>query len=332
MVARPKQKLKLLHTLRILFEKTDDTNSVTTEQIIQELAMLGIDAERKSVYTDLETLREFGYDIRRVHGKSLQLATRPFQLQELILLIDAVQSSPFLTDDMTDHLIERIQELASAGQRKQLAKRVEVPGRVKMQNESVFSNLDIIQRAMQQDRKLRFRYFNYNFKGQEELRRHGDFYVETPVKLIYADGYYYLITYSDYWSKQPDATAFPPYRVDRMLDVQVSTEPATHDPAIANFKLEDYATLSFGVFAANKVTVMLEFQERAMNLLVDKFGADLTVYELEGGLGRAIAKVPLSPQFYGWLLQLRGMAKLTYPPEAVTEFKQFLDETRALYD
>ena len=260
------------------------------------------------------------------------MASRPLDLQELIMLVDAVQSSPFLTDELTDHLIGKLQSLASLGERELMHKRVDVPSRVKMQNSDALLNIDLIQQAMREKRKIRFRYFHYDAAKQKALNHDGKAYELTPVRLIYSDELYYMIGFRDKWANAGSGhQPFTPYRVDRMLDVAVSEESTTKDPRIAGYVLEDHVSPSFGVYAADKTTVVLELDDRAMNPLIDKFGLDAVVFENQDGRLLATVKAPLSPQFFGWLLQLSTFIKIVQPQSVIDTYLKYLDSTRALY-
>ena len=259
MANRPNQKLRLLFLLKILMEKTDTVHGLSTQQIIEELAYHDLEAERKAIYRDLQTLRDFGLDVSQRGGKEWYLATRPLDLDELIMLVDAVQSSPFLTDAMTDHLIGKLQGLASIDQRALMHKRIDVPSRIKMQNPDALKNTDLIQQAMRTKRKIRFRYFHYDAAKQRVYNHSGDTYELTPVRLIYSDELYYMIGFRDKWANAGgDHQPFTPYRVDRMTDVEVSEERATQDPRIAGYVTDEHVSPSFGVYAADKTTVVLE--------------------------------------------------------------------------
>lgn len=326
MANQPHQKLKTLQILQMLFEQTDSTHGLTTQEIIDNLAAQGIPAERKAIYRDIEILKQFGLAIEHPNDR-WRLTERPLQLEELIMLVDAVQSAPFLTEEITDDLIGRIQQLASRDQRALLERRIDVPSRIKMQNQSVLENLDIIQQAMREKRKVAFKYFSYNIDKKKELRRDGHEYILTPIRLIYADEFYYMIVFSDHYADMEGHYAFNPYRVDRMVDVHVSDEPATKDPRIANYITEEHLSPSFGIYAAKKVPIELEFDQEAMNPIIDKFGVDAVVFKKKRGRARAYVKAPLSPQFYGWLLQLGPLVKLISPTEAVDEFNALLEQT-----
>lgn len=143
---------------------------------------------------------------------------------------------------------------------------------------------------------------------------------------------YYMIGFRDKWANAGSGhQPFTPYRVDRMLDVAVSEESATKDPRIAGYVLEDHVSPSFGVYAADKTTVVLELDDRAMNPLIDKFGLDAVVFENQDGRLLATVKAPLSPQFFGWLLQLSTFIKIVQPQSAIDTYLKYLDDTRALY-
>lgn len=332
MANRPNQKLRLLFLLKILMEKTDSTHGLTTQQIIEELAYHDLEAERKAIYRDLQTLRDFGLKVSQQNGKEWRLVSRPLELQELIMLVDAVQSSPFLTDELTDHLIDKLQRLASLDERELMHKRIDVPSRVKMQNSGALQNIDLIQQAMRTKRKINFRYFHYDAAKQKVFNHDGRTYELTPVRLIYSDEFYYMIGFRDKWANAgTDHSPFTPYRVDRMLNVEVSGEPATKDPRIAGYELGDHVSPSFGVYATDKTTVVLELDERAMNPLIDKFGLDAVVFKNRDGRLIATVKAPLSPQFFGWLLQLSTLIKIVSPQRTVDIYLDMLDRTRAIY-
>ena len=181
-------KLKLLHLARIFERETDDDHGLTAPQIIGKLAELGVNVERKTLYRDIDCLRAFGYNILKYNRAPVEygLATRDFQEQELLLLADAVQSSKFLTESKSRSLVEGIGKLGSKYMDENLRKQVHVEGRIKSQNESVFYNIDAIQRAISLRRKIEFRYFKYDEHKKRVTSKHGDgseIYKETPVQL-----------------------------------------------------------------------------------------------------------------------------------------------------
>ena len=331
MANTPNQKQRLLYLIKILLEKTDEENGLTTQQIIEELTYYGIDAERKALYRDMQSMRDFDLEVKQKNGKYWYLATRPFELQELIMLVDAVQSTPFLTNKMTDTLIKRLRAFASASQQKMLSRRIEVPSRKKMRNDEIFKNLDVIQQAMSEKRKVEFRYFRYDVKKHCVDRKAGNAFLVTPVRLVYAEEFYYLVAFMEKWANVEGHQPFTPFRVDRMLDVRLSAEPVTHDVRIAQYKTEEHLAPSFGVFAADVIPVALEVDTKAMNSVIDKFGLDVLTFENDCGRAQVYVKAPMSPQFFGWLLQLVPHAKIISPQRAIDEFKGWLDRAQKMY-
>lgn len=331
MANKPNQKLRMLYVLKLFFEETDTENGLTTQQIIDELANLGLEAERKTIHRDIHALKDFGLTIEQRGGREWYLADRPFRIQELIMLVDAVQSTPFLTEGTTDRLIKKIQGLASESQRDLLHRRIEVPGRVKMHNAAALENADIIQQAMRMKRKVSFKYFHYNAAKEKVLNHAGEPFSVTPVRLVYADEFYYLIAFMDRWANVEGHQPFSPFRVDRMLDVRVSDELATKDARIATYRSDEHISPSFGVFAAEMTNIVLEFDERVMNPVIDKFGLDALVFKREGALMQAHVKAPLSPQFFGWLLQLTPWAKIASPKNAQQKYTEWLKDTLDMY-
>ena len=202
-----RQKLKLLYLMRMLEEETDAERGLTMAQIIGKLEALGISAERKSIYRDIEALREFGVDVRTYQRAPVEYAVehRAFAFAELQPLVDAVQSSRFLTQRKSDALVEGVKQLASRRQRALLDKRVHVEGRIKMQNESVFGSVDRIQEAIALKRRISFVYFKYDAAKRKALQHNGERYIETPVQLVYAEGYYYLVVFNDRFGKDVES-------------------------------------------------------------------------------------------------------------------------------
>ncbi|MDO4842231.1 MAG: WYL domain-containing transcriptional regulator [Phoenicibacter congonensis] len=342
-------KLKLLYVLKFLFEKTDCTHCVSVQEIIDYLESFEISAERKSIYRDIETLKSFGCDIQN-KGKLWFFDRRPFDFEQILLLNDAIVAAPYLTEEQTEELLGLVRSLASESERKFLEEnREENPGPkvTKMQNDEVLENIKIINQCIKEKKEIVFNYFSYGARKVEvhdtkdadgttkvgariELyprpNQDGRSYVRTPVRLFYADQFYYLICYSDYFGD------FAPYRVDRMHNVHVGEKDATVNATTKGFKIDDYYTKSLGVYSTVKNVVMLEFDRCKLNPIIDKFGTDAEILEGEGGKLRARVKAPFSPQFYGWLFELKPGIKIIYPNNAINEFVGYLRDTLAQYE
>ena len=320
MANQPNSKLKLLFLLQILQERTDGEHGLSTQEIIEALAERGIDAARKSVYRDIEVLREAGFDVetRREPYTVYALRDREFDIEEMILLVDAVQSCPFLTEEMTDTLIAKVGALASENQREMLARRIDVPSRVKMQNESVFANLDEIQQAMRLGRKIRFRYFKYDARKEKQLQHGGEYYEYAPIRLVYTGGFYYLITYNEKWQD------WVTYRVDRMVDVETTDEPAPRNQKFHEYDPTLQEPWAFGVFNEKLANVTLSAKPEAMPMIIDRLGPGVESSVTRDGSVRVHARIAPSPEFYGWLFMMSDMVQLQTPKRLVREYRERL--------
>lgn len=212
MARSEKQKLKLLYLKQILEEQTDENHPITTQQLVERLAEMGIRAERKSIYSDMACLQEFGMDVCTAHGRGggYFLASREFELPELKLLVDAVQSSRFLSERKSVELISKLEKLASRYDAGSLRRQVTVSGRVKTMNESIYYNVDRIHDAIASDVQITFRYFDW---GVDRERHYRDrLYTASPYALCWDDQNYYLIAHSE-------RHGLTHYRVDKMMRI-----------------------------------------------------------------------------------------------------------------
>ena len=215
------QKLKILYVMEYLFKYSDEEHIVTVAQLIKELERHGIQAERKSIYADIEALREYGLDI--VQGGAARtagyyVASRDFELPELKLLVDSVQSSKFITHKKTLGLIQKIEQLASVYEAQQLRRQVHVTHRVKTDNESIYYNVDEIHRGIAANKKIRFHYFEYTPEKKRRFRKDGEWYVVSPFALTWDDENYYMVSFDS------QADLIKHFRVDKMADISVTEE------------------------------------------------------------------------------------------------------------
>lgn len=320
------QKMRLLYLLRILLKQTSEERGLTTNQVLDELENLGVGAERKALYRDFKAMRSAGIEVAQNGKREWYLANRPFSTVELQLLADAVQSASFLTDDLTESLVDKLRALASVDEEKRIGCCIELSARVKMMNEGVFANISIIQESIRQRRKLEFKYFDYGASGEPILRKDGEAYIVDPLLLAYVDDKYYLLTFD---TKHEGMT---PYRIDRMVDVRLMNEAITKNRGAATWRLEDDVVLSFGIFDAPVKPVTLAIEESRINALVDKFGPNVRMSPFAQGWVKAHVKAPLSPQFFGWLLQLGNHIKIVGPKKVVGMYKEYLASAIEMYE
>lgn len=319
-MASENQKLKLLNLMKMLYEHTDENHGLTCPEIISGLSEVGIEAERKSVYRDLDTLRGFGLDIVKLptYPVSYALASRTFTAAELMLLTDAVQSSRFLTTRMARRLTNGLASLASRHQAAALSKNVHVDGRIKMQNESVFHHVDTLHEAMRRRRKVAFRYVKHDVNKRPRPQGGGRVYCETPVHLIYSDGCYYLIAYNE------KHDSFPSYRVDRMQGLRITEDPAARNERIATFDAAAFCARTFSMFGGEAVPATLLVEEAVMSAIIDRFGKDVESIAVDETHARIHVTVAASPVFFGWLAQFGTSVRLEAPAALARQYADYL--------
>ena len=309
MARSQKQKLKLLYLMQYLLQNSDEAHPVGIAQMVEMLAAHGILAERKGLYGDLEALREFGLDVVQARGRTVgyYIGTRDFELPELKLLVDSVQSSKFITQKKTLALIRKIEGLASVHDAAALQRQVYVRNRVKSMNESVYYNVDEISSAITADRKIRFQYFEYTLQKERRYRRGGAFYELSPYALMWDDENYYLLAYD------ADTGTIRHYRVDKMA--QITTLESFRDGREAFKKLDmsAYSKRVFGMFAGEAETVRLRFAEHLAGAVIDRFGRDVMLIREDEGRFSVAVEAVVSPQFYAWVFGFGAECEILSP-------------------
>ena len=261
------QKLKLLYLKQFFEEKTDEDHPATMPEILAYLHARGVEAERKSIYTDFDALSDFGMDVRKdERGKSYQWLDREFELPEVKLIIDSVASSKFLSEKKSDALIKKLGTLCSEHQRKELRRQVRVMGRAKSMNNSVLINVDQLHAAIAANTTVRFKYFHYNLKIERVYSRKGEVYEVSPWALLYDNDNYYLYAFVD--------DDFRIYRVDRMASVEQGKNRRQGKEQFEKKDMAAYSKSTFGMFNGQEERVEMVFHNRMMDVVIDKFGKE----------------------------------------------------------
>ncbi len=316
----PNQKLKLLYLMEILLQQTDERHPMTVPEMISELAKHGVAAERKSIYNDLESLRIFGLDIVQTKSRTTgyYIGARSFEVPELKLLVDSVQSSKFITHKKTLALIKKIEGLASIYDAQLLQRQVYVRGRVKSMNESVYYNVDEIADAISRDRQIRFHYFEYTIDKQRRYRRDGAFYIVSPMALMWDNENYYLLAWD------AEAQLRKHYRVDKMTDISALDAPREGMEDFSEQDLSAYTKKVFSMFSGEECTVRLRFADHLVGSVLDRFGKDVIVVEDGAEHFTVSLNVVTSPKFYAWLFGFGTDVEILSPPSARREMQEML--------
>jgi len=314
------QKAKILHLMRILLELTDENHMLTGNELISKLAKLDIKVERKTIYADIETLRDFGLEILMDKAKSYgyYVASRDFELPELKLLADAVQSSKFITERKTMQLIKKLEKLMSKHDAGKLRRQVYVQNRVKSMNESIYYSVDALHEAISEDIKISFKYSNYNVKKEQVFHNDGKPYIVSPAALTWSEENYYLIAYSD------EREGITHFRVDRMSNVKKLNEPRCEEAT--EFKLAEYSKKVFGMFGGEEASVKLRVNTKIIGGVIDRFGKDIIMVP-DGDTHFTIrVNIAMSPIFYGWLFQFGDLCEVLEPQSLKTDLKTHTTE------
>lgn len=313
------QKLKMLYLVKILSEETDDEHSLTTQDIITKLAKYDVNAERKALYRDFEELKAFGLDIISEQiGRNVyyHLGHRDFELPELKLLVDSVQSAKFITEKKSKDLIKKLEALVSKYEAKHLQRQVVISGRVKTMNESVYYNVDAIHEAISSDKQIRFQYFQWTVKKKMELRKDGAWYVLSPWGLMWDDEYYYMLAYD------AEDEMIKHYRVDKMLNIDIVDCKREGQEAFKSFDMPRYSKSLFGMFSGEQTSVTLEGTNDMAGVLIDRFGKDIMLHSIDEEHFSAIVEVAISKQFLGWVIALGENIRITAPKTVVEQMQE----------
>ena len=312
------QKTKLLRLCQFLLTQTDEDHPATVSQIIQELARYDIRAERKSIYDDLESLRQFGLDVQCRKGKAPGWFVGERELPEVKLLMDAVQSSRFITQRKSDTLLRKLERLTSVHQAGQLQRQVYVSGRIKVMNESIYYNVDKLHTAIAGQKAITFKYFDYDIARKKVFRQEGKRYMVSPYGLIWNSENYYLVAF-DHAHRE-----LRHYRVDKMTEIVVTNLDREGREQHRDFQLAEYGQKHFGMYGGQELKVTLRGRRDKASLVWDRFGQDIILVPDGEDYFTVTLPVVISPQFFGWLLGLNGSITLAGPKEAVSAYRQRL--------
>ena len=323
------QKLKLLYLIKIFSEDTDETHMLTLPQIIDKLNAYGVSAERKTLYQDFDLLRDFGFDIIGVQAQRnyyYHIGNRRFELPELKLLVDSVQSAKFITDKKSNALIRKLEGMVSKYEARQLQRQVIISGRIKAMNESIYYNVDKLHEAIGTDCQIKFKYFRWNINKEMVLRKDGAWYHVSPWGLMWDDENYYLVGYDTEDGK------IKHYRVDKMWRISVVDMKREGKEEFKAFNMPRYTKSLFGMYGGEEVTVTLEAKNGMVGILIDRFGKDIPIKPVDAEHFRTSVVVAVSTQFLGWIMALGEGVKIIGPDTVVDRMKEEIRLIQKMYE
>lgn len=323
------QKLRTLCLMQILMEETDENHILNASQLIARLQQrYDMEADRRTIYSDIDVLIRFGLNIEQLKGKTpgYYVAGRDFELAELKLLVDAVQSSKFITEKKTRELIGKLETLCSKEEAEQLSRQVVILNRPKTTNETIYYNVDYIHSAIFNNRQITFQYAEWTTKKELRPKKNGAFYVVSPWKLTWDNENYYLIAYDE------DADKMKHYRVDKMQHMKVLEETRKGEDAFDGFNLASFAKKTFGMFGGQDKEVTLLCANELAGVVIDRFGQDIWTVPEDDTHFRAKVMVTVSPQFFGWITGIGCKMKIAGPKEVQEEYRNYMNTIMKQYE
>ena len=356
------QKIKPYVVLQYLLKYTDENNIVTAPEIVDFLEEHGIEAERRSIYSDIKEINKVALmmeedcsiedagemleddaddELKLVvydpHRKGFYIKQWHFDLNDIRLLAECIYSAKFITEGQAKRLVEVVCEFVSEHQAERIRHNAFLTDRVKTNNKHVLNSIAVINDAMSRrmngephkPEKVSFKYLKHEISNvsNEVERRHGDKYIVSPYALLINEGNYYLLAVDDRYKKPRT------YRIDRMKEVSLTGEPREHEELFKDIDIRTYAQRVFGMYGGTKQLVTMRFINPLLDTAVERFGTKDAIYaKVDDRHFSVTAQVEISDLFYGWLLGFGKRVKLTYPDDAVEGFKAYLDKVRAMYE
>ena len=320
--------LKSFYIMQILLERTDETHSLNATRIGSILkSEYGISIDRHTLYTEIEKLSDVGLDIIRLEGKTsgYYVASRQFELPELKLLVDAVQSSRFITEKKSRELIEKLETLCSREEAKQLASQVVVYNRPKTVNETIYYNVDKLHTAIFHDLQIKFQYVDWTVQKKQEFRHAGAFYTVSPLHLIWDDENYYLIAFDE------NAKRTKHYRVDKMRNMEILESGRSPESAGDETDLAGFSKKTFGMFGGTDTKVRLKCKNHLAGVVIDRFGSDVWIVPQDQEHFTASVTIAVSPQFFGWVTAIGEDMEIEGPEEVKEQYAHHLERVLEKY-
>lgn len=307
-----------LLVLKYLHDKTDEDHLVTIKDINDCLKEDQLDADRETVADCIKELQETGYDIVCVRSTQNRyyMRSRPFTLAEVKLLVDAVQSSRFISEQQSREIVEKLSTLVGSYKADILKRHLYIGSRVKPENPNITEYIETIHSAVTQNKKITFRYFDYNAEKQKSLRRDGRLYHLSPFDLIWNNDMYYVVgvgNHNDMLLK---------YRLDRMQELELSDEERREVPE--GYNIADFFEKEFSMMTGNISTVELLCENKLMGSIIDKFGVDVQTEVIDLEHFKATVSVELSGVFFGWVIASQGTMRIVGPEDVVSRFQSLI--------
>ena len=293
-MAVSKVKLRMLYIMKILSEKSDERHTLSAADINRLLQDYGMAADRKTIYSDIETLREFHIDIVQAKGTNggYYIGSREFELPELKLLVDAVQTSKFISCKKSKELIRKLENLTNKYDARLLQRNVFIYNRPKTKNETIYYNVNEIHTAILENYQIQYQYAEWTVQKKLVPKKNGAVYMVSPWALTWDDANYYLIAYHE------TEDVIKHYRVDKMQQVQIIEKERVGRERFQKFDLAEFAKKTFGMYGGQDVEVTLTCCNELAGVIIDRFGKETILITVDEEHFRVHILVAVSRQFF----------------------------------
>ncbi len=312
------QKLKIIYLMEILSKYTDEEHLLNANEIIEKLKVYGINAERKSIYSDISLLSESGLlDIEQISGRNggFHVLSRRFELAELKMLVDAVQASKFISNKQCSSLIKKLGDFASVFDEKKLSRSVYIYDRVQDKEKNAYYLIDTLHFAISENKSITFQYTEMSPSKKRIKRRNGELYEVSPYALLWRDEFYYLVAFDH------TTEAIRHYRVDKMENITACDNKRRGEKEFEKLKISDYNSNIFEMFGGKEYMVHFRCDNSLAGSMIDRFGTSITISEYDGYF-EFYAPVQISVRFFGWVFGFEGKLKILSPDVVVSEYKK----------
>ena len=319
-------KMALLYMMRELLQKTDEDHSMNASDLIAALAAYDCEADRRTIYSNVEILQDFGIDvIKKENGQGYYIGSRDFELPELKLLVDSVQSSKFITEKKSRELIGKLMQLTNEQKARQLNRSVFIRNRMKTGNEKVYYNVDTLHEAMNRNRQIRFKYGEWTAAKELVEKKGGTEYRVSPWALTWDDENYYLIAFDE------AAGIIKHFRVDKMLKIGLTDEERVGRDSFEDFDLAAFSRKTFGMFGGPDANVVLRCKNGLAGVIIDRFGREISLVPEDGEHFHVHVTVAVSPQFFGWVTGIGPGIEIASPADVREAYGAYLAEILSKY-
>lgn len=331
MAARRGQKVKLLYIIKIMTELTDEEHPLSATEICEKLASYDITAERKAIYDDIECLISFGYDIiqTRVPKNGYFLASRDFELPEVFLLGDAVRTAKFISEKKTRELTSKLDKLLSSHQSKRNISAIYIDSSNKTRNEELFYNIDRINTAIEQGKKIKFTYSKRVLHQGRQIVTESKTRVVSPYAMTWQFDYYYLIGNYEKYDNLMNL------RIDRIHSVEVLDEPIRHFGEVSDYRdtfdVADYTKKLFGMFGGNMQEVKLRCSNKILEQVTDRFGDGIFITNVTETTFDFTAKAAVSDALVTWIMNYADAIEVITPIELRNKVKDRAEKILQVY-